>query len=121
MVKPVFRNKSVTTKVTAAEYTRLAQQAEAKELNLSEWIRNKLLDEGTDHAALVMLAELLALRTVLLNLLFSLSRGEAMTPEQMQAIIERADKDKARRALEKMGAAQFVISSKAGPAGEAER
>ena len=38
-----------------------------------------------------------------MNLLFSISRGETVTPEQMQALIERADKDKARRAQEKLG------------------
>jgi len=44
--------------------------------------------------------ELLALRTILINLLFSVSKGEPVTPEQMQALIERADRDKMRRALE---------------------
>ena len=33
-----------------------------------------------------------------MNLLFSIARGEAMTPEQMQALIERANRDKMRRA-----------------------
>ena len=36
-----------------------------------------------------MLAELLGLRAILLNLLFKVAKGETMTAEQMQALIER--------------------------------
>jgi hypothetical protein len=51
----------------------------------------------------VVLAELLSLRTIQMNLLFSIAGGEAAPPEQMQALIERADRDKMRRALEQLG------------------
>ncbi len=49
------------------------------------------------------MGELLALRTILINLLFSINKGEPMTLEQMQALIERADGNNVRRALEKLG------------------
>ena len=49
---------------------------------------------GAAAADQVLLGELLALRTILINLLFSVSKAEPVTPEQMQALIERADKDK---------------------------
>ena len=42
-----------------------------------------------------MLAELLALRAILLNLHFHLCSGTPVTAETMQRLIERADQDKA--------------------------
>ena len=46
----------------------------------------------------VLLGELLALRAILINLLFSLGKGERLTAEAMKELIERADRDKANRA-----------------------
>jgi hypothetical protein len=88
-------------------------------VNLSEWIRGKLL--GADRAgseAGVVLEEVLALRTILINLVFSLGKGEPMTHEQMQALIERADGGKTKRALERLAAA--VPESAPENQGEAE-
>lgn len=111
---PILRTKSVTTKVTEAEYARLEERAALAGLNLSEWIRRLLGDEEPGGGAgSVVLAELLALRTILMNLLFSISRGEVVTPEQMQALIERADKDKVRRALEKLASERMAAPSEA--------
>ena len=45
---------------------------------------------------------LLGLRTILINLLFSIARCEAVPPVLMQALVERADRDKMRRLLEKL-------------------
>ena len=106
MVKPPLRTKSVGTKVTDAEYAALETHARAGGLTLSEWVRDVLLGIGRpgDVDTEVLLAEVLALRTILINLLFSMSKGEPMTAEGMQGLIERADKDKVRRALEKLGA-----------------
>ncbi len=121
MVRPILRTKSVATKVTEAEYAQLEELARASGQNLSEWIRRKLLGaerSGGDIAAL--LGELLALRTILMNLLFSIARGEAVTLEQMQALIERADKDKMRRAQEKLGEAKLPVPSEVEPVEEVE-
>jgi len=93
--------------------------ASASGVNLSEWIRGKLL--GADRSggdAGVVLEEVLALRTILVNLLVALGKGEPMTHEQMQALIERADGAKAKRALERLAAA--VPESRPGEATEAE-
>lgn len=105
MVSSILRTKSVTTKVTESEYGRLEELASASGVNLSEWIRGKLL--GADRSggdAGVVLEEVLALRTILVNLLVALGKGEPMTHEQMQALIERADGAKAKRALERLAA-----------------
>jgi hypothetical protein len=53
--------------------------------------------------ARVVLAEVLGLRTILLNLLFTIGQDEPVTAEGMQGLVECADKEKVRRALEKLG------------------
>jgi hypothetical protein len=116
----------VGTKVSDAEYAALESRARASNLTLSEWVRDVLLasspEAGAEAESQVVLAELLGLRTILLNALFSIAKGEAMTPEQMQGLIERADKDKVRRALEKLGEARLTAPSEtAKPVEEAER
>jgi hypothetical protein len=104
-----LRTKSVTTKITESEYVRLEGMAALSGLNLSEWIRGMLWNVGRpDGDTEVLLRELLALRSVLLNLLFCIAKGERVTAEQMQAFIERADKDKMRRALEKLSSASAL-------------
>jgi len=70
-------------------------------------------EAGTGADSQVVLSELLGLRTILMNLLFSIAKGEPVTPEQMQGLIERADKDKMRRALEKLGEARLAVPAKA--------
>ena len=52
-----------------------------------------------------MLAELLALRTILLNLHFHLGSGTPVAAETMQRLIERADKDKYQQAEARLAAA----------------
>jgi hypothetical protein len=43
------------------------------------------------------MAELLALRAILLNVLFKLANGEKPTAEEMQRLIDRADSDKLKK------------------------
>ena len=98
MVKLALRNKSVGTKVTAVEFEALEGRAHAQKLTLSEWVRAELLDTKKEDGDEVLLGELLALRSILINLLFSLGKGERLTAEAMKELIERADRDKANRA-----------------------
>jgi hypothetical protein len=108
MVKLALRSKSISTKVTEEEYARLEEFAGAAGQSMSEWVRTKLLDPVECEAAKVSeetaLAELLGLRTILLNLLFTVATGEAMTVEQMQTVIERADASKLERARKLLAA-----------------
>ena len=119
MVKPPLRTKSVGTKVSDIEFAALEARARAHNLTLSEWVRDVLLaSPSADEAGAgthVLLGELLALRTILLNLIFLIAKGEPPTPEQMQALIERADSEKARRAMEKLGDAPLRVTSEAEP------
>ena len=109
---PVLRTRSVTTKITDAEYAQLDELVGASGLNLSEWVRKKLLNAGrSDGDANVLLGELLALRSIVINLLFSIANGERVTREQMQTLIERADSNKAAKTQALLKAIKAGIAS----------
>lgn len=90
------RTKSIGTKVTLEEYARI--QTLAGEQPVSEWVRAALLKAADPAPDATVLAEVLALRTILLNLHFHLCSGAALTAETMQRLIERADLDKHQQA-----------------------
>ena len=48
-----------------------------------------------------LMAEVVALRAILLNVMFKQSNGERLTAEEIQRLVERADSDKLRRARER--------------------
>jgi hypothetical protein len=112
MVRPTLRTKSVGTKVTEEEYARLEHAARKSGKTLGEWCRDIMLTNvngdssklqsarGDDIQALM--AELVALRTILLNVVFKQANGESLTAEQMQKLIERADADKVKKAVERL-------------------
>ena len=95
------RTKSIGTKVTPEEYAKI--QTLAGEQPVSEWVRAVLLKAADRTAAdATVLAEVLALRTILLNLHFHVCSGAAVTAETMQCLIERADDDKHRQAYARL-------------------
>lgn len=100
------RTKSIGTKVTPEEYARI--QTLAGEQPVSEWVRAALLRAAEPSAATdaTVLAELLALRAILLNLHFHLCSGTPVTAETMQRLIERADQDKGRLAEARLAGAE---------------
>ena len=113
MVKPPFRTKTLSTKVSDEEFRDLEAVASKGGLTLSEWCREALLaslnrqesKSVTDSAAtgqVAVLAELVALRAILLNVLFRQANGQTVTAEEMQGLIDRADSDKIRKARERL-------------------
>lgn len=91
------RAKSVGTKVTPEEYARI--QTLAGDQPVSEWVRAALLKAADPPAGdATVLAEVLALRTIPLNLHFHLCNGAPVTTEAMRRLIERADQDMRQRA-----------------------
>ncbi len=48
------------------------------------------------------MAELVAVRAILLNVLFKLANGQTLNAEEMQRLIDRADSDKLRKARERL-------------------
>jgi hypothetical protein len=102
-VKPSIRIKSVGTKVSEEQFAALESRAHAQNLTLSEWVRAELLNSNNGGGIVpgeVLLAEIMASRTILINLVYSISKGESMTAETMQELIRRTDENKARRAQE---------------------
>lgn len=120
-MKPSTRIKSVGTKVTEEQFAALESRAHAKKLTLSEWVRVELLKTNDVVGTVpgdVLLAEIMASRTILLNLVYSISKGQPMTAEAMQELIQRTDDNKARRARELL--AEMVSQTTTGHSAKAD-
>jgi hypothetical protein len=98
-----YRTKSIGVRVTEADFARLQARADAEGKSLGEWSREVLLDRVQDRqptrAEQTVVSEILALRTILLNTLFSLAKGKALSGAEMSELIERADAEKLKRAM----------------------
>jgi len=113
MVKPPLRTKSIGFKVSEEEYAQLETAAQASGRTLGEWCREVVLASGQETKptglggaeAQALMAELVALRAILLNVLFKLANGEKPTAEEMQRLIDRADADKLKKARERLAQA----------------
>ena len=103
-----LRNRTVGCKMTEAEYEQLNATAEEQGVTLGEWCREVLLQHTTGTKPITVeeavLAELLALRTILLNALYKQAQGERLTAEEMQRLIEHADEGKFRKVQERLKA-----------------
>jgi hypothetical protein len=98
---PTPRTKSISTKVTDEEYAQFESLAGAQ--TISEWVREVLLRASKPSPAdQTIVSELLALRMILLNVLFSIANDESLNSEDMQDIINRADTCKLAKALERL-------------------
>ena len=93
MVKPNLRTKSIGTKVSEEEFARLEQAAQKASKTLGEWCREVMLGSangqpangaGGKAGAEAVMAEVVALRAILLNVLFKQANGERLTSEEMQ-------------------------------------
>jgi len=120
VVKPPLRTKTLGTKVSGEDFAQLEARARERGLTLSEWCRETLLASvnsqeeksvnlssasgGTAQQALM--AELVALRAILLNVLFKQANGQTLTTEEMQRLIDRADSDKLTKAKERLKQAE---------------
>lgn len=99
---PIARTRSVGTKLTEEEFARLESLAAASGQSVSEWARSALLAATTPTPSNpsnnpnqdAVLAEVLALRAIVLNLFYELAAGEQITVERMKEIIGRADAKK---------------------------
>ena len=113
-MKPPLRTKSVGTKVSEAEYALLEEHARGAGMRLAEWVREALLsapvNSGPDSGE-VALGEVLALRSLLLNLHFRAAKGEAIPEPEMRGLIERADETKMQRARERLAAVRAAAKA----------
>jgi hypothetical protein len=101
---PSLRTKSISSKVTDEEYAQF--EALAGKQTISEWARDVLLNATKPNATeQTVLAEVLALRTILLNIHFAVAQGQTLTAEKMQQLIERADQNKLSKARQRLAEA----------------
>jgi hypothetical protein len=98
-----LRSKSIGAKVTDEEYARLEERVGAQ--TMSEWVRTVVLNADSRSSEAVVLAEVLAFREIVLNLLFRISNGKPVTAEDMRQLIDRADGERAQRAHERLAEA----------------
>jgi hypothetical protein len=97
----VPRTKCLSTKVTDQEYATFETLAGTR--SVSEWAREALLHAATRLATeQLLLSEVLALRTILLNLHFAVASGMPLSADDMRQLIERADREKLRKAQERL-------------------
>jgi hypothetical protein len=104
--------RAITTKVTATEFKQLEQLWSGSGMSRSEWCRKALLEQAkltntsgnpyTLNEVALLLAEVLALRTITVNLLHSLGSGEAISREKLTNLTELADREKLRRAIDRL-------------------
>jgi hypothetical protein len=101
-----LRVRSVGTKLSEAEYAQCERTAARRGLTLGEWCRQALLEaaEGSARApeAEAILGEILALRKIVINLLYGERAGEPLDEERMRELIEAADAEKLARAGERL-------------------
>ena len=109
MVKPTLRTRSIGTKVSEEEYAKLERAAQLGSKTLGEWCREVMLASTNGQTQQcgraeiqALMAELVALRTILLNVLYKQVNGESLSAEEMQRLIERADADKLKKAVERL-------------------
>jgi hypothetical protein len=101
-----YRTRSIGVRVAEADFVRLQALADAEGRPLGEWCREVLLAtverQKPTPAEQTVVSEVLALRTILLNLVFSLAKGDVLTEEKMTALIERADAEKLNKAMQRL-------------------
>ena len=98
---PTPRSHSISTKVTEAEYEEVARRAEPQ--TVSAWTRGILVGAAQqDPLHFLLLAELRALRTIVLNLNFALAKNGILTEDAMHGLISRADAEKFGKAEERI-------------------
>jgi hypothetical protein len=115
------RTRSVGTKLTDEEYAQLESLAAARGVTPGECVRELVLSafpktaggkpvaEAT-LAEQTVLSEVLALRTILINLHYDLAAGHAIAPERMRELIAKADDGKVEKAIERLKQNSSVIA-----------
>jgi hypothetical protein len=98
---PSPRSKSISTKVTEQDYAQF--ESLAGDQTISEWTRDALLKAAKPSPAeQTIVAELLALRAILMNILFAIANREQLTSTAMDDIIKRADAGKVAKAMDRL-------------------
>src|SRR5258708_34433719 len=99
-----LRNRTVGSKMTGSEYEQLVAVAEREGLTLGEWCREVLLAQANANESKkpsateqAVLAEVVALRMILINALSKLGQKKELTYQDFQGLVERADQERFSR------------------------
>jgi len=106
----ISRDRTVSTKLTEAEFALIEHLAGDRGKWISEWVRDVLLDAARDsepQRQKATFAELQAIRLLLINTLEPLLRGEKMTSEQFKELL-RYVKNNKRKAADEMLASYAI-------------
>ena len=66
------------------------------------YVYSKTADDSDGAPVKALSSEIVALRTILLNVIYKQANGESLTAEEMQRLIERADADKLKKAADRL-------------------
>jgi hypothetical protein len=110
-----FRAKSISTRITETEFAEIESVASAEGKKVAEWLREAALAQARGRRAgetdPVLLAELMAVRTLLVNLFASASKGP-LSEESIRKMTAYADSIKLQKAEE------FLANRKDGKTGK---
>jgi hypothetical protein len=114
-----FRARSVATRLTEAEFAEVDAAAGRAGKKTAEWLREAALAQArsapAEKADPILLAELMAMRTLLLNLFSAASKGP-LTDESLRKMLAYADSIKQQKADEFL--AKLRAGNGAKPPGE---
>jgi hypothetical protein len=99
----ISRDRTVSTKLTEAEFAQVERLAGDRGQWISEWVRDVLLNTVRDsepQRQKAAFAELQAIRLLLINTLDPLLRGERMTAEQFKELLRYVKNNKRKAADE---------------------
>ena len=99
------KQRSISYRVTETEYQRALETADKRGQSPGELARDALrneLDRIEEARSLeeVLLAEVLAMRSIVGNVVYNMAKGVAISPESMNRFITEADASKSKRAQE---------------------
>ena len=110
-----FRAKSIATRITETEFSEIESAASAQGKKVAEWLREAALAQARGRRSAetdpLLLAELMAVRTLLVNLFASASKGP-LDDESIRKMAAYADSIKLQKAEE------FLASRKEGKTGK---
>ena len=116
--RPSFRTKTIATRLTPGELAEVEATAESAGQSLAEWLREAALQAARQRPAdpiELLLAEVWALRYILLNLFHSeakaTSEGTQLLPDSIVKIRDQADTMKLQKAHKIL--ADFVALARA--------
>jgi len=100
------RPRTIGSKVTESEYAALEALAKSRNQTLSECCREVMLAQlnptRPTPAEETIMAEIIGLRMLLLNTVYSLANGQKLTQAEMQALIQKVDGEKQAMARERL-------------------